>query len=58
VRVLNANWQDETTFPAEKADVLLGSDLVYDSSILAILVPAVDKMMTQGEVFHQCNRLL
>ncbi len=49
VRVLNVNWKDFGSFPAERADVLLGSDLVYDSSILAILVPAVDRMMTQGE---------
>lgn len=48
VIVSNVNWKDPTTFPAEKADVILGSDLVYDSAILSILVPAVDKMLSQG----------
>lgn len=55
VRVLNVNWKDASTFPAERADVLLGSDLVYDSSILAILVPAVDRMMTQGQQLMDIN---
>jgi predicted nicotinamide N-methyase len=39
------NWKDFSSFPAEPVDVLLGSDLVYDANILAILVPAVAKLL-------------
>lgn len=51
VVVQTINWSDFDTFPEQKADVLLGSDLVYDNSILHILVPAIDRLLTPGGVF-------
>jgi predicted nicotinamide N-methyase len=45
------NWGDAATFPAEPADVIIGSDLVYDSGILAVLVPAVAAMLREGGHF-------
>jgi predicted nicotinamide N-methyase len=47
-KVLKVNWKDPCTFPSEKADVLLGSDLVYDVKILDLLVPAIKEMLTAG----------
>lgn len=43
------NWVDAASFP-EPADVILGSDLVYDSNILSILVPAIDAMLVKGDI--------
>ena len=37
------------SFPPEKADVLIGSDLVYDERILSVLIPAVTGMLKEGE---------
>jgi predicted nicotinamide N-methyase len=45
------NWKDVSSFPVDAKgepmmmDVLLGSDLVYDSRILAILVPAIGRLL-------------
>ncbi|CAE7674523.1 unnamed protein product, partial [Symbiodinium microadriaticum] len=41
------NWQDPSTDPAELADVVIGSDLVYDDGILAMLVPALSRIMKE-----------
>lgn len=49
--VRNVNWLNTETFPPEKADVILGSDLVYDSGILAILSTAVDALLNTGGSF-------
>jgi predicted nicotinamide N-methyase len=54
VSCLNVNWQDGSTFPPEPLDVLLGSDLVYDSAILGLLVPAVKKMLKPDGSFLYC----
>ena len=43
------NWQDPTTDPSEQADVVLGSDLVYDDNILTMLVPALSRIMKEGK---------
>eukprot|EP01038_Epipyxis_sp_PR26KG_P015858 gene15858-21491_t len=50
VEVLKVNWQDSSTFPPLPADIILGSDLIYDSSILSIFVPAVNLMLNPGGV--------
>jgi hypothetical protein len=49
--VLNVSWTDASTYPPERADVLLGSDLVYDAGILSVLCPAVRGMLKEGGVF-------
>eukprot|EP01031_Cornospumella_fuschlensis_P039944 gene39944-48649_t len=51
VQVSNVNWKDEASYPASKADILLGSDLVYDAAILGLLVRAVAGMLKPGGVF-------
>jgi len=51
VHVLNVSWTDPSTFPQEKARVVLGSDLVYDKAILGILGPAVYEMLEVGGTF-------
>jgi hypothetical protein len=47
LRVSKVSWSDRTTFPPP-ADVLIGSDLVYDSKILTLLTQAVDGMLISG----------
>ena len=47
LRVSKVSWSDRTTFPPP-ADVLIGSDLVYDSKILTLLTQAVDGMLILG----------
>jgi len=49
VKVLKMNWVEEGEFPPEKADLLLGADLVYDASILAVLIPAICAVLSIGE---------
>ena len=49
--VSKVSWSESETFPSEKADVLLGSDLVYDSKILTLLTKAVDGMLAPDGVF-------
>ena len=50
LRVSKVSWSDRTTFPPP-ADVLIGSDLVYDSKILTLLTQAVDGMLISGNEF-------
>ena len=55
VSVCCVNWIEPTTFPPERADIILGSDLVYDSKIISILIPAITGMLTdQGQLFYSC----
>jgi predicted nicotinamide N-methyase len=49
LRVSNVSWSDPATFPPEKVDVLLGSDLVYDSKILGLFAKAVDGLLADGK---------
>ena len=48
VEVLNVNWKDPSSYPSDSIDVILGSDLVYDSAILRMLVPALETMLSKG----------
>lgn len=52
VSVLRVSWTDPTSFPPEPADVLLGSDLVYDQGILSALTQAVTGLLVPGGVFY------
>ena len=52
VSVLRVSWTDPTSFPPEPADVLLGSDLVYDEGILSALTRAVTGLLVPGGVFY------
>lgn len=49
IKVLNMNWVDTNTYPPERVDLLLGSDLVYDASILTVLVPAICSTLSAGK---------
>jgi predicted nicotinamide N-methyase len=42
------NWQDPASYPSEPADVVIGSDLVYDDNILTMLVPALARILKEG----------
>lgn len=48
LRVSKVSWSDSSTFPPP-ADVLIGSDLVYDSKILTLLTQAVGGMLKPGD---------
>jgi predicted nicotinamide N-methyase len=50
VEVLNLNWKDPSTYPSQTVEVVLGADLVYDSAILQMLVPAIAAILSEGEV--------
>ena len=39
--VIRMDWTTIASYPCEKVDLLLGSDLVYDINILSILVPTI-----------------
>jgi hypothetical protein len=49
IAVRNVNWKDHQTFPEEKADIILGSDLVYDMGILDMLIPAIQQMLSPSK---------
>ena len=51
VFIRNVSWTEKASFPPEEADVLIGSDLVYDSNILGVLCPAVHAMLKNGGTF-------
>lgn len=51
VRIANVSWNDTTTFPPDLADVVLGSDLVYDDKIIEILIPAISSMLAPNGCF-------
>ena len=53
------NWVDTATYPPERVDLLLGSDLVYDASILTVLVPAICSTLSAGKcIFYYIIFLL
>lgn len=52
IAVRNVNWKDHQTFPEEKADIILGSDLVYDMGILDMLIPAIQQMLSPSGVMY------
>lgn len=49
LKVINMSWTDTATYPPHRADLLLGSDLVYDASILAVLIPAICSSLAAGK---------
>lgn len=53
--VMTVNWAEASTFPQEQADIVLGSDLVYDSAALKVFVSAVDGILKSGGL---CNLLI
>jgi len=47
-RVTYLNWADKLTYPSEAVDVIIGSDLVYDTNILRFLVEAISSILVKG----------
>ena len=46
--VMAVNWADPATYPDEQVDIVLGSDLIYDSAALEVFVAAVDGILKSG----------
>ncbi len=49
--IMNVNWINFDSFPEEQAEILIGSDLVYDENVLSFLIPAVDKLLASNGSF-------
>lgn len=45
VQVLNMNWQDPSTWPEEKMDIIIGSDLIYQSDMAPLLATTVQGLI-------------
>ncbi|KAJ1439784.1 putative methyltransferase-domain-containing protein [Ochromonadaceae sp. CCMP2298] len=54
VQVSCVNWLDPTSFPPQQADVILGSDLVYDADILGCLIPAICAVLSPDGSLLYC----
>lgn len=39
------DWQDPSTYPEEQVDVLVGSDLIYQSSMVDLLVTTIHRLL-------------
>lgn len=50
--VMSVNWADKVTFPPEEVDIILGSDLIYDSAALDLFVSAVDQILKSGTTYR------
>jgi len=47
------NWQDPTTYPTERADFCIGSDLVYQTDMVPLLVQTLQKLLKpDGRFFY------
>jgi hypothetical protein len=57
LKVIRMSWTDTSSYPSERAQLLLGSDLVYDASILAVLIPAICSTLAEG-TYSKLARLL
>jgi hypothetical protein len=49
VDVRYMNWQDPTTWPDERLDFVIGSDLIYQSDMVPLLVQTVAGLLQQSE---------
>jgi hypothetical protein len=54
VQVSYVNWLDPASFPPQQADVILGSDLVYDADILGCLIPAICAVLSPDGSLLYC----
>jgi predicted nicotinamide N-methyase len=50
--VYKMDWADESTWPKEKVDVLIGADLVYTPEIVPLLRSAMDGVVREGGSFY------
>lgn len=48
---LRMDWCDKSTWPKEKMDVVIGSDLIYQKSLVPLLAGVVTKVLRPGGTF-------
>lgn len=51
VEVLNMNWQDNSTWPEEKVDIVIGSDLIYQSDMAPLLATTLQGLVAKDGRF-------
>eukprot|EP00980_Cylindrotheca_fusiformis_P006493 scaffold1378_cov137-Cylindrotheca_fusiformis.AAC.6 len=51
VEALRMDWCDKSTWPKEKVDYVVGSDLVYQKSLVPLLSGVVMELMNAGGIF-------
>lgn len=49
VVAMSIDWDDETTWPTEKIDYVIGSDLIYQANIVPLLKKAVMGLLKPNE---------
>lgn len=55
VKAMSIDWGDKSTWPKEKIDFVLGSDLIYQKSIVPLLKNVVDGLLkTDGSFLYVC----
>ena len=51
VRTQTIDWDNESTWPPEKMDVVIGSDLIYERKIVPLLKKVISGLLKEGGVF-------
>eukprot|EP00557_Chaetoceros_sp_GSL56_P007270 CAMPEP_0176489304 /NCGR_PEP_ID=MMETSP0200_2-20121128/7209_1 /TAXON_ID=947934 /ORGANISM="Chaetoceros sp., Strain GSL56" /LENGTH=524 /DNA_ID=CAMNT_0017886421 /DNA_START=63 /DNA_END=1637 /DNA_ORIENTATION=+ len=51
VKAISIDWNDETTWPQEKMDYVIGSDLIYQKSIVPLLWKVVKGLIKDDGIF-------
>ena len=51
VNAMAIDWDNENTWPAEKMDVVIGSDLIYQKSIVPLLKKVINGLLKRGGTF-------
>lgn len=46
------NWKDQDTWPTEKVEVLIGSDLIYETEMAVLLVQAIEGLLSDQGYFY------
>jgi predicted nicotinamide N-methyase len=55
VKAASIDWSDESTWPKEKMDYIIGSDLIYQKSIVPLLKKVVNGLMKDdGRFLYTC----
>ena len=55
VSAMTIDWDDESTWPSEKMDVVIGSDLIYQESIVPLLLKVLNGLLKdRGAFLYSC----
>ena len=49
---LRMDWNDTSTWPKETVDYVIGSDLIYQKSLVPLLVGVIQKVIKPGGTFY------